>query len=98
MPRYKTSIQPLMKEFKQVGLKRQTYEKVPGRDLYRISIPGDIVIGRGYDYVTIEFASGVGSFEVMTEKINKTKKAVIEVLNNTDLKWENYDSYFKVFL
>ena len=98
MPRYKTSIQPLMKKFKQAGLKRQTYEKVPGRDLYRISKPGDIVIGRGYDYVTIEFASGVGTFEVMSEKVDNTKKAVVEVLNNTNLEWEDYDSFFKGFL
>ena len=98
MPRYKTSIQPLMKKFKQAGLKRQTYARVPGRDLYRVSKPGDIVISRSYDYVNIEFASGLGTFEVMSEKINKTKKAVIEVLNNTNLEWEDYDSFFKVFL
>jgi len=98
MPRYKTSIQPLMKKFKQAGLKRQTYEKVPGRDLYRVSKPGDIVIGRGYDYVTIEFASGIGTFEVMSERVDNTKKAVVEVLNNTNLEWEDYDSFFKVFL
>ena len=98
MPRYKTSIQPLMKKFKQAGLKRQTYEKVPGRDLYRVSKSGDIVIGRGYDYVTIEFASGIGTFEVMSERVDNTKKAVVEVLNNTNLEWEDCDSFFKVFL
>ena len=96
--RSKTSIQPLMKKFKQAGLKRQTYERIPGRDLYRVSKPGDIVISRTYDYVNIEFASGLGSFAEMSERVEKTKKVVVEVLNGADLKWEDCDSYFKVFL
>ena len=96
--RSKTSIQPIMKAFKKAGLTRQTYERVPGRDLYRVNKRGDFYISRTYHHLLVEIEGGLGTWSEIEPRYNERWDRVEQVLKDISAEYKIYEGYFEIKL
>ena len=97
--RTKTSIQPIMKAFKKAGLTRQTFERVPGRDLYRVNKRGDFYITRTYDKLLIEIEGGLGTYREILPRYEERWNRVEQVLKDIGAEYKTHDeSHFEIKL
>ncbi len=88
-----------MKAFKKAGLIRQTFERVPGRDLYRVNKRGDFYITRTYDKLLIEIEGGLGTWSETEPRYNERWNRVEQVLKDFGAEYKTYDqSYFEIKL
>ena len=96
--RSKTSIQPIMKAFNKAGLTRQTYERVPGRDLYRVNKKGDFYISRTYDHLLVEIEGGLGTWEEIKPRYDERWDRVEQVLKDIGAEYKICENYFEIKL
>ena len=96
--RTKTSIQPIMKAFKKAGLIRQTFERVPGRDVYRVNKKGDFYITRTYEKLLIKIEGGLGTWSEIEPRYNERWDRVEQVLKDIDAEYKTHESYFEIKL
>ena len=87
-----------MKVFKKAGLIRQTFERVPGRDLYRVNKPGDFYITRGHDYLLVEIEGGLGTYEEISPRYDRRTEAVKKALEDAGIAYKYMDGYFEIKL
>ena len=87
-----------MKAFKKAGLTRQTYERVPGRDLYRVNKRGDFYISRTYHHLLIEIGGGLGTCKEDISRYNERWDRVEQVLKDISAEYKIYEGYFEIKL
>lgn len=73
-----------MKALKKAGLVRQTFERVPGRQVYRVKKRGDFYISRSYDYLLIEIEGGLGTWDEIKPRYEERWNRVEQVLKDLD--------------
>ena len=87
-----------MKAFKKAGLIRQTFERVPGRDLYRVKKRGDFYISRTYHHLVVEIEGGLGTWSEIKPRYEERWDRVEQVLKDISAEYEIYEGYFEIKL
>ena len=87
-----------MKAFKKAGLIRQTFERVPGRDVYRVKKRGDFYISRRYDQLLIEIEGGLGTWAEIKPRYDERWSRVEQVLKDIGADYKKNENYFEIKL
>ena len=87
-----------MKAFKKAGLIRQTFERVPGRDLYRVNKRGDFYITRTYSSLIVEIEGGLGTWSEIEPRYKERWNRVEQVLKDIGAEYKVHQSYFEIKL
>ena len=87
-----------MKALKKAGLIRQTFERVPGRDVYRVKKRGDFYISRSYDQLLIEIEGGLGTWAEIKPRYDERWSRVEQVLKDIGAEYKVNENYFAIKL
>lgn len=87
-----------MKAFKKAGLIRQTWERVPGRDVYRVKKSGDFYISRTYESLLIEIEGGLGTYKEIKPRYDERWNRVEQVLKDFGADYKKNEGYFEIKL